>query len=332
MRKKLTRLLMLALACGLLFAACDKDKPEGDGGGNSTPGGNVSPSAPGDLPSVVTFLDHESRKQMVLQIAWEGSRIHELTISKSNESGFMQPVVDITPTYDNMRIASMFIYSYEESLGITTTCNYQDNKLVKIEIPHSDPVLFDYDASNNLRSVTVDGETINMRWNNGNISWIGNGDGSVNLTYDNTHNPLNEIFAAIFPSWNANINNIVSITNMEGEVLRPQYTRVGDRVSLCRIPSLTQTLSICYKYTDGTGEAPETYFRDCRRVNVESSGNGYAYGGGYYATGSTATLVAEPRNGAEFSEWYFSDGYIVSENPYSFTVTGNTSVYAFFYN
>lgn len=320
---------MLALACGLLFAACDKDKPEGDGGGNSTPGGNVSPSAPGNLPSVVTFLDHESRKQMVLQIAWEGSRIHELTISKSNESGFMQPVVDITPTYDNMRIASMFIYSYEESLGITATCNYQDNKLVKIEIPHSDPVLFDYDASNNLRSVTVDGETINMRWNNGNISWIGNGDGSVNLTYDNTHNPLNEIFAAIFPSWNANINNIVSITNMEGEVLRPQYTRVGDRVSLFRIPSLTQTLSICYKYTDGTGEAPETYFRDCRRVNVESSGNGYAYGGGYYATGSTAILVAEPFGGCMFYGWD-GGGYTSQENPLYYTVTSNISITAYF--
>lgn len=321
---------MLALACGLLFAACDKDKPEGDGGGNSTPGGNVSPSAPGNLPSVVTFLDHESRKQMVLQIAWEGSRIHELTISKSNESGFMQPVVDITPTYDNMRIASMFIYSYEESLGITATCNYQDNKLVKIEIPHSDPVLFDYDASNNLRSVTVDGETINMRWNNGNISWIGNGDGSVNLTYDNTHNPLNEIFAAIFPSWNANINNIVSITNMEGEVLRPQYIYAGDKVSLFRIPSLTQTLSICYKYTDGTGEAPEAYFRNCYYVDLKVSGPGYAYGKGYYAPGSTAILVAEPFDGCMFYGWD-GGGYDFSqENPLYHTVTSNVTISAYF--
>ena len=329
MRKRLFRLLMTAVVCGLMFGACNKEEQGGENGGGN--GGNTpAPTPSGKLPAVITLLNHENRTQTVLQIGWEGNKIHMLSILESNESGFVEPVADITPTYESGRMASLFIYSYEESGGVTASCEYEGNRLMKIDIPHTDPVRFDYDNSGNLRSIIIDGDGPTMRWNNGNISWISTGDGSANLTYDDTHNPLNELFAAIFPSWTANINNIATITSSEGEVIRPQYTREGDAVTLMRFPGRMSTTSLYIKYTDGSGEAPESYFRNCRRVNVESSGNGYACGCGYYATGSTATLVAEPSYGATFSEWHFSDGYIATENPYTFTVTGNTNVYAYF--
>ena len=49
-------------------------------------------------------------------------------------------------------------------------------------------------------------------------------------------------------------------------------------------------------------------------------------GGGQYEEGATATITATPKSGYKFTRW--SDGS--TANPYSFTVTGNVSLTAYF--
>lgn len=63
-------------------------------------------------------------------------------------------------------------------------------------------------------------------------------------------------------------------------------------------------------------------------VNVSPAGAGTAIGGGTYNIGSTATLSASAGGAYNFSGW--TGGVTSSSNPYSFTVSGDTTVTANF--
>ena len=61
-------------------------------------------------------------------------------------------------------------------------------------------------------------------------------------------------------------------------------------------------------------------------VSSANSSMGTVSGGGQYEEGATATITATPKSGYKFTRW--SDGS--TANPYSFTVTGNVSLTAYF--
>ena len=66
-------------------------------------------------------------------------------------------------------------------------------------------------------------------------------------------------------------------------------------------------------------------------VRTQGSGSGTVTGGGAYAAGKTAILTAKPASGSAFSGWYDSSGKFLSGSAnISFTVSGNTTLYAQF--
>ena len=61
-------------------------------------------------------------------------------------------------------------------------------------------------------------------------------------------------------------------------------------------------------------------------ITATSAGNGSVSGGGSYAYGTTCTLTATPNTGYSFDDWKVSGAFVSSNNPYSFTVTGDLSI------
>jgi hypothetical protein len=57
---------------------------------------------------------------------------------------------------------------------------------------------------------------------------------------------------------------------------------------------------------------------------------GSAYGGGTFSAGQEATLTATPADGYEFYRWRDGAGTSHYENPFTFTVTGDEEVRAYF--
>ena len=70
--------------------------------------------------------------------------------------------------------------------------------------------------------------------------------------------------------------------------------------------------------------AEETYYTIS--VSSNNTSMGTVSGGGTYEEGATATVTASPKNGYKFTKW--SNGS--TANPYSFTVTSNMSLTAYF--
>lgn len=65
-------------------------------------------------------------------------------------------------------------------------------------------------------------------------------------------------------------------------------------------------------------------------VTVKTSGNGAAYGGGYYLSGEYTKLTAEPKNGESFLGWYINGALVSEELEYRMLVSANTEVVAKF--
>lgn len=63
----------------------------------------------------------------------------------------------------------------------------------------------------------------------------------------------------------------------------------------------------------------------------QDAGGGTVSGGGTFDQGSTVTLTATPDSCHKFADWVDGDGnFLSSDNPYSFTVNGDVSVFAVF--
>lgn len=65
-------------------------------------------------------------------------------------------------------------------------------------------------------------------------------------------------------------------------------------------------------------------------TSVNPLGGGTVSGGGSYSYGQTCTLTATPAAGYNFTSWSVGGAEVSSQNPYSFTVSGNVSVVANF--
>ena len=65
-------------------------------------------------------------------------------------------------------------------------------------------------------------------------------------------------------------------------------------------------------------------------VTVKTSGNGAAYGGGYYLNGEYTKLTAVPNNGESFLGWYVNEALISTDSEYRMLVTADAEVVAKF--
>lgn len=65
-------------------------------------------------------------------------------------------------------------------------------------------------------------------------------------------------------------------------------------------------------------------------VTVKTSGNGAAYGGGYYLNGEYTKLTAVPNNGESFLGWYVNEALISADPEYRMMVAADTEIVAKF--
>lgn len=65
-------------------------------------------------------------------------------------------------------------------------------------------------------------------------------------------------------------------------------------------------------------------------VTVKTSGNGAAYGGGYYLNGEYTKLTAVPNNGESFLGWYVNEALVSTDSEYRMLVTADAEVVAKF--
>ncbi|MBO4307934.1 MAG: M6 family metalloprotease domain-containing protein [Bacteroidales bacterium] len=87
-----------------------------------------------------------------------------------------------------------------------------------------------------------------------------------------------------------------------------------------------------YSFTVAADKAFTAYFQQITyTVNVSSSDltMGHVSGGGEFVYGSTATITATPTENNHFLHW-ISNGETLTANPYSFTVTSDRSLTAYF--
>ena len=118
-------------------------------------------------------------------------------------------------------------------------------------------------------------------------------------------------------SWTSSNTSVATVTSgkvkgiSEGVAVITCKTNDGGYTATCQV-TVTSSGSSTTKYT----------------VSVSSNNTtmGTVSGGGQYASGSTATVTATAKSGYEFTQW--SDGS--KANPYSFTVTKNVSLTAYF--
>lgn len=118
-------------------------------------------------------------------------------------------------------------------------------------------------------------------------------------------------------SWTSSNTSVATVTSgkvkgiSEGVAVITCKTNDGGYTATCQV-TVTSSGSSTTKYT----------------VSVSSNNTtmGTVAGGGQYASGSTATVTATAKSGYEFTQW--SDGS--KANPYSFTVTKNVSLTAYF--
>ena len=77
---------------------------------------------------------------------------------------------------------------------------------------------------------------------------------------------------------------------------------------------------------DSVYELALTLMYDCRTVSLNTNGNGYINGSGFYQEGSTITIEAFPYNGYHFVQWLDS----VTDNPRTIVLTQDTTFTAEF--
>lgn len=101
------------------------------------------------------------------------------------------------------------------------------------------------------------------------------------------------------------------------------------------VESLEQTSDAQYPLEGASGAISPTVKQqgdDVKQygVTVKTSGNGAAYGGGYYLNGEYTKLTAVPNNGESFLGWYVNEALVSTDSEYRMLVTADAEVVAKF--
>lgn len=101
------------------------------------------------------------------------------------------------------------------------------------------------------------------------------------------------------------------------------------------VENLEQTSDAQYPLEGASGAITPTVKQqgdDVRQyaVTVKTSGNGAAYGGGYYLDGEYTKLTAAPDNGESFLGWYVNEALISVDPEYRMMVAADTEIVAKF--
>lgn len=156
------------------------------------------------------------------------------------------------------------------------------------------------------------------------------------ITSNGWDNVLYNTLKSAFPN-----NSYASCRNGSG-YFTAYTTTLGYISCLFEYPSNVYSLQgfqrsgYCEKFNNSIltiAKAYSTYNPKAYTVAARSSGggSGSVSGGGAYRRGATATLTATPTNGSMFTGWYDEAGNLLSSNAtYSFTVSGNVTIYAQF--
>lgn len=314
MKKNFLWLLAALLLLCPSFTACD---PEDDNGGNDSDGKKLS---------CITLVE-EGIPYEALLFYWDKDNISRIVVQEYHSySGTMQNVVEATPSYDNGRMTGAFVYDME-STGVNISFNYSGDRLMQIAIPHEGTIDFTYNSEGKPIAITSseDDDILYLTWDNSNISRINTGDGYVNLNYNNTYyNPLNDIFACIFPTWDSQLGCPSSIVSPDGDRVTVVYHAAGDWPGRATIGDV----DIYFQYTDGSGDTPpEAVTLGYIWCHAYDWYGGNVEGDGEYPVGTQVTLTAVPWEGYSFAHW--QDGN--SDNPRVVTVTeGETEYTAYF--
>ena len=156
------------------------------------------------------------------------------------------------------------------------------------------------------------------------------------ITSNGRDNVLYNTLKSAFPN-----NSYASCRNGSG-YFTAYTTTLGYISCLFEYPSNVYSLQgfqssgYCEKFNNcilTIAKSYSTYNPKAYTVTARSSGggSGSVSGGGAYRRGATATLTATPTNGSMFTGWYDEKGSLLSSNAtYSFTVSGNVTIYAQF--
>ncbi|MBP3763847.1 MAG: hypothetical protein J6I49_08245 [Bacteroidales bacterium] len=319
------KLLTLALAATLAFAACDKDDNSGK---------QIEWMEDYYYSSSSRSTDGRFHRT---RFSWEGGQLRRLEYFDADNQ---RVIYYIEIVYEDGKAKEVRGYDESgkawESATLSATLFYTDDKITSIQ-SSSYAVTYEYNSAGELVKVTgSDGSTTTFLWENGNIVEERHEDRITTYTYDNKTNPYHSAcIVAYLGEPGARMlsrNNIVSETYTSGDYeSRDEYSYTYDGDYPTTVTSNTSDgKDVTYfRYTDGSGmSAP-----DMCHIKIEDgyedheSRPYYVYGVGTYAKGDKVIISTDADYFHDdtfyiFSHW--SDGN--TDNPRTFTATADVTL------
>lgn len=266
MKKLYYGIIALVLVAGLA-AGCTEENEflNGDNNGNTETAGKL-------LTKMAIIAEEGAGYQ--LDLSWNGSRLSMGVLWMMDSDGNYRKVGEVTPSYNESRLESMYLYNQSEHNGVIATCQYLGNRLDKIDIPHNGLCGLEYNADGKLASMMMNDRFITLHWENGNFVRITDPEWrEYSFEYDGRYNPLNDVLKSLFANWNASISNPRKITNYDGRVLNINYSYDGDYPVSGFISSNGDVQArVYYKYSDGTGSDIPSPMKNIRKRRVNMFG------------------------------------------------------------
>lgn len=331
---KTHKLLTLALAATLAFAACGKDDE------------TTTPTTPTDGEKRIKWretyhYEHDSSEEYThghfsrTKLTWEGDKLkrYEAFDDDNSSRGYCEI------SYENGLAKEFRMYDENGEIRRTATFFYTGDKVTRVHTTSYDDgeseYTYEYNSAGEVVKVNrPSGSTITCTWENGNIVEARFSSGGMETyTYDNKVNPGQalSVFAYVEPApVYFSRNNIVSSTyTEEGHEDRDDYTYTynGDYPTSQKhsySASYGESYSATFfRYTDGSGMAAPV----CHIRAQDENQPYYVSGDGVYLKGDMVIISTTSEyyhNGTlyTFSRW--DDGN--TDNPRTFTATADVTL------
>lgn len=358
---------LILLAAVALLAACNKDNDEVQPTQSTTPKRLANLTS----ISYSRFLEYNYESGQYELSSTSGSK-NSMTIRWSTTGlltglGYDGIADDLmTVEYDGTKIKSITVAAIAMGSNeqVTYTCTYTDDNLTGIYTAYSrgwDMTTLTYNPNNELiatRRESSDGDTweSTIVWENGNViheSMVytySHSSESHTTTYDYLYDNMTsaytgmEAFSLIGSNhYMLSHNNVLRIIESRSSSYdSPEGSRIDTTVYTYTydgdwpITQSTQSRSTTnyMRYTDGSGAtAPQTFTISTSMNLPDINDRYYVYGGGDYEAGRQVVLKAESYityQGVDRQFMCWNDG--VTDNPRTFTVTGDAQFIAVYEN